>query len=373
MANLTSLVDRVRMELGDQGRSFVWTATGSGTNRYEMPYSPVLGSTLAIFVDGTDVSDYVTVEEHSGVITFDTAPTDYTPAVDASITVQGTYFRFFTDYELESITDAAVKEHLYNRTDSFGRALTVHNLPVVEEYPAALLATHHALYTLATDAAFDIDIQTPDGVSIPRSERYRQLMEMIRGRKEQYDTLCQALNIGLTRIETFTFRRISKTTNRYVPVYRPMEVDDLGQPERIYLPIPTYGGTVLPTASAVYDLVFTQGDNFTASLDFPFSLTNKTPKAQIRAFSGAGRVLAEVAVEITQVEEGKLEISLTKEQTEKLPTQAVWDLQLSDENDASITKTYITGDVYVKRQVTKDQPPESSVNWSPTGWENTYG
>jgi hypothetical protein len=356
------------MEIGDVGKSFVWKATATGTNRYEMPYSPVLGQTLAVFVDGEDVSDAVEVEEHSGVLTFDTVP-----AAGDVISAQGTFYRFFTEHELSQIVDASVRQHLYNRTDSYGRALTVDNLPVVEEHPASLLGSINALYTLATDASFDINIQTPDGVSIPRADRYRQLMDSIRARREQYDMLCEALNIGLTRVDVFTLRRISRTTNRYVPVYRPMEVDDRSQPIRIYLPIPTYGGTVFPTASAIYDLVFTQGDTFSAVLDFPFSLANKTAKAQIRSFTGADQILAEIDIDVANAEEGKLQISLTKEQTAKLPRRSVWDLQLSDDNDASITKTYITGDVFVNRQVTKDQPPMSSVNWSPTGWENPYG
>lgn len=361
MATLTSLVDRVRMELGDPGKSFVWTANATGTNRYEMPYSPVLGTALTVFVDGEDVTDAVTVEEHTGVLTFDAAPD-----ADATITAQGTYYRFFTDDELGQIVDSAVQEHLYNRTDAYGRALTVANLPVVEEHPASLLATHNALYTLATDASFDIDIQTPDGVSIPRSERYRQLMDMIRARKEQYDMLCQALNIGLTRIETFTLRRISKATNRYIPIYMPQEVDDRSRPQRIYLPIPTYGGSPIPTKAAQYDLVFTQGDSFSVILDFPFDVTAFTPRAQIRLYPESAARVAEIICTIEDGPLGKIKLSLTTEQTLRVPLRSYWDLQLTKD---SLTETYLQGSVFCKRQITKDVNNESNPNWSPTGWE----
>ena len=91
MATLTSIVDRVRMEIGDSGKSFVWQVSATGTDRYEVPYSPVDAVTLAVFVDGVDVSNSVDAEEHTGVITFDTAP-----AIGDSISVQGTYSRFFT-------------------------------------------------------------------------------------------------------------------------------------------------------------------------------------------------------------------------------------------------------------------------------------
>lgn len=361
MATLAGLVDRVRMEIGDAGKSFVWQTAATGTNRYEVPYSPVLGSTLAVFVDGVDVSNRVEVEEHTGVLTFDETPTE-----GALISVQGTYYRYFTDNELLQVTDAAVKEHLYNRADAFGRALTVDNLPAVEEYPAALLAATHALHTLATDAAFDIDIQTPDGVTVPRSERYRQLTDVIAQRKAQYDTLCEALNIGLTRIETFTFRRISKTTNRYVPVYMPQEVDDRTPAQRIYLPIPTYGGSPVPAKSAPYDLVFTQGDAYDVILDFPFSLQDYTARAQIRLYPESAAVVSEITCTPVDVAMGKLQLSLTSAQTEKIPLRGYWDLQLT-KND--LTETYLRGQVFCTRQVTKDTLAETDPNWSPTGWE----
>lgn len=363
MATLASLTDRVRMELGDPGKSFVWVAEATGTNRYELPYSPVDAATLQVFVDGADVSDYVEIEEHTGVLTFDSTPT-----LEDPITAQGTYYRYFTNAELEALVEAAVREHLNLRTDAYGRAMTVANLPVVEEYPAALLATIKALYTLATDASFDIDIQTPDGVSIPRSQRYRQLMEMIQSRREQYDQLCQALNIGLTRIETFTFRRISRATNRYVPIYMPQEVDDRTPPQRLFLPIPTYGASPVPSKAAQYDLVFTQGDTFEVVLDFPFSLVDYTPKAQIRLYPESAAKVAEITCTIEDVGMGKIKLSLTTEQTEKVPLRSFWDMQLTKDGH---TETYLQGSVFCKRQITKDVDSTSQPNWSPTGWEPT--
>ena len=348
MATLTGLVDRVRMEIGDTGRSFVWTATATATKRYDVPYSPVLGSTLAVFVNGVDKSQQVEVEEHTGVITF-----DVTPTTGAAISVQGTVYRFFTDAELMTLTDSAVKEHLYNRTDAFGRQLTIANTPPVEEYPISLLATVQALHTLATDASFDINISTPDGVSIPRSERYRQLMDMIRMRKEQYDELCKALNIGLTRIDVYTFRRISRSTNRYVPVYMPQEVEDRTAALRINLPIPTYGGTPVPTTSALYDIVFTQGDSYSAVLDFPFDITPYDPKAQVRLFAESQSLVVEFACAYEDALAGKLRISLTPAQTTKMPIKSIWDLQLVRRSDTTDVKTYMKGSVFVARQVTQ--------------------
>ena len=362
MASVESLRSRVRMELNDPPKSFVWGAEASGTQRYEMPYSPVDGASLAVFVDGADVSNDVEVEEHTGVLTFDSAPTE-----GDSISVAGTYYRYFTDSELNEFIDDAVRQHAHNRTDEFGRAITIANLPVIEDYPVSILATIQALYTLATDASFDIDISTPDGVGIPRSERYRQIMEMIQTRREQYNQLCQALNIGLNRIEVFTFRRISRRTNRYVPVYLPQEVDDRSKPTRAYLPIPTYGTPASPDPSGRYDIVLTQGDAFSVVLDFPFDLNAYTPLAQIRLYPESAAYAAQFEITEEDYAQGKLRISLTPDQTKGLPLRAYWDIQLTAKNDPENVKTYISGTVFAKRQISREQSPEG--NFSPTGWE----
>lgn len=363
MATVESLRTRVRGELNDQPKSFVWGVQASGAQRYEMPYSPVDGPSLAVFVDGTDVSNNVSVEEHTGVLTFDTPP-----SAGAEINVQGTYYRYFLDDELDQFVNTAYKQHAHNRQDEFGRIITLANLPVIEEYPVTILSTIQALYTLATDASFDIDISTPDGVGIPRSERYRQIMEMIAERRSQYDQLCQALNIGPFRIEVFTFRRISRMTNRYIPVYKPMEIDDRSKPERLYLPMPTYGAGVADEDSAGrHDLVFTQGDLFTIVLDFPFDVTGYEPLAQIRLYPESSVYAAQFTTEIEDGPLGKIRLTLDPAQTERLPLRAYWDIQLTEVNNSDNVRTYISGTVFVKRQVTKEQAPEG--NYSPTGWE----
>lgn len=362
MASVESLRSRVRMELNDPPKSFVWGATASGTQRYEMPYSPVDGASLAVFVDGVNVSDDVEVEEHTGVLTFDSSPT-----AGDEISVAGTYFRYFTDSELNLFVDNAVAQHAHTRTDEFGRAITLTNLPMIEDYPVAILSTIQALYTLATDASFDIDISTPDGVGIPRSERYRQIMEMITQRRDQYEKLCQALNIGLNRIEVFTFRRISRMTNRYVPVYLPQEVDDRSKPTRAFLPLPTYGTAPAPDASGRYDIVLTQGDSFSVVLDFPFDITGYTALAQIRLYPESAAYAAQFTVSEEDYSLGKLRISLSPEQTKRLSLRAYWDIQLTENNDPENVKTYIAGTVFCKRQISRDQAPAG--NFSPTGWE----
>jgi hypothetical protein len=284
------------MELADTPKFFTQTFKTTGTSSiYELDYAPVLATSLVITLDGDVVPDEpvvgnatsgVAVEETTGKLMF-----DFVPAADLDLVVTGTYFRFFTDKELESIVGDSFAMHTSGRTDTNGRSITLGRLGAIEEYPLALLGTINALYVLATDASFDIDISAPDGVNIPRSQRYRQLMELIEELKARYKELSMALNIGLYKIEVYTLRRISKRTNRYVPIYRPQEIDDRSRPVRVHLPMPTYGDVIVENDDAVFDFTAGQGATFSRTVTktlngVPLDLTGATAKMQLRSYYG---------------------------------------------------------------------------------------
>jgi len=337
MATTSDLASRLRSEIGDVGKTFVQTLTGDGTTkRFNLDYYPVLGSSLKILVGSVDVSSTSVVEEVPGVITLSSAP-----AAGATITVAGTYYRYFTDAEITNYINIAFLQHAGTATNAYGSRIVLSNLPTVEEYPVVLLAATLALFTLATDAAYDIDIQAPDGVSIPRAERYRQLMEIIQTRKEQYRELCNLLNIGLHRIEVATLRRNSTRTNRYVPVYKPQELDDGGRPQRLHVPIPNYMDQT-PQTVPTYDINLYRGDSFEVDLDFPFSLADYTFLAQIRAYSGAQLVLATFDIEITSIANGTATLTLTSDQTTELPARAMWDVQVIKQATRTLNTTAAT-------------------------------
>lgn len=337
MATTTDLASRLRSEIGDVGKTFVQTLTGDGTTkRFNLDYYPLLGSSLTILVGSANVSSTSVVEEVPGVITLSSAP-----ALGAVITVAGTYYRYFTDAEITNYVNIAFLQHAGTATTPYGSRVVLSNLPAVEEYPVILLATTLALFTLATDAAYDIDIQAPDGVSIPRAERYRQLMEIIQTRKEQYRELCNLLNIGLHRIEVATLRRNSTRTNRYVPVYKPQELDDGSRPQRLHVPIPNYMDQTISSVQT-YDLSLYRGDSFEVTIDFPFSLTDYSLLSQIRSYSGAMLVLATFNINITDVANGKATLSLTSDQTANLPSRARWDIQMTKKAVRTLNSTPAT-------------------------------
>jgi len=295
VATLTSLIDRVRLELGDTPKSFVTQFVSEGlTNRYKLNYSPVDASNVLIFKNGVNITDAAEVEETTGIVVLDDLPTQ-----DDEFTITGNYYRYFTTTELETIVSSAADQHAGTRPDTFGRKIVLDTLPPIEEYPVALYATTLALYTLATDASFDINIFAPDGVTIPRSERYRQLMEMIDARREQYRELCTQLGIGLYQIEVFSLRRISRMTNRYVPVYRPMEVDDKSYPMRVDLPMPSYGDREEPWPSAAEELTAFEGFAFNYVKTFTGDYTGKAWKANLLTQRGSLYVARQLDLVVT--------------------------------------------------------------------------
>jgi hypothetical protein len=354
MATLADLVARVRTELNDQPRQFTKSFTGDGTaTTFSLGIKPIDAATLYVKVGNTvqaNPANY-TVEAGVGVVHFVTAP-----ANNAVITVMGNVYRYFSDAELEYFVNTSLTQHFNNRTDAFGRQMTLALLPEVEVYPVAILSTVEALYALATDASFDIDIHAPDGVTIPKTQRYSQLMGLIGQRQEQYKNICSALNIGLWRIEMGVLRRVSRTTNKLVPVYMPQEIDDARKPERVYLQNDLTGRQPLPTTVGIYDLILEQGDNFSVTLDFPddTNFDDLVFKAQIRTYPGSPTLWGTMGVTVASPSLKKLTLSLTKEQTTVLPVRCAWDIQATSKSDSTFERTYLRGQVFVNQQVTLD-------------------
>jgi len=350
VATLSALASRLRAELGDTGRSIYETFTGDGINtRFKLSEAPVDGATLVIKVNGSDVSTDVTVEEATGLLILDTAP-----ANNSVITVTGTAFRYFTTSEICYYVSTAFTEHARTTVDSNGTHATLRTLPAVDEYPLVILASSLALYTLATDASFDIDIISPDGVSIPRSERFRQVMEIVQTRKDQYKELCSMLGVGLYRIEMGTLRRISRLTNRYIPVYLNQEIDDSSKPERVYLGSEIMGHSPMETTAQIYDILLYQGDSWSAEFDFPFDVTGLEFKAQIRTYPNAPATWATFTITTISTSEtlSKIEVSLPRLATDHLPPRAFWDLQATSLSDPTYEVTYIRGKVITTQEVT---------------------
>lgn len=347
MAVSSEIANRVRLELGDLPATFSESFVGDGASTvFNLAHYPLDLTTVVVRVNGTAVA--ASAEARTGRVVMGTAP-----AAGAVITVSGTHYRYFSPEDMSTFIDSAVETHINKRTDKFGRPITLATLPSVEVYPLSLMATVQCLWALATDASFDIDINTPDGVSVPRSERFRQLMDMIQSREAQYKELSAALGVGLYSIETFTFRRISKATGRYIPVFQPQEIDDLSRPTRIFLSMPSYGSDPLASSLATYDLTMVRGDAFSVTVDFDFDVSNYTVEAQIRTVPESPVVAAEFTIVKTDAPAGTVSLSLTPAQTRRMPPRAYWDLQVTNDSNPDDVRTLVGGIVASRAQVTR--------------------
>jgi hypothetical protein len=347
VATISSLVDRVRVELGDLPKSFVTQFMADGTtNRFKLHYSPLDSTTVVVYRNNVDISDECSVEESSGILVTETLPVD-----GDEFTVSGMYYRYFTGAELTQVITSAVDMHSAKHTDSLGRGITIETLPYIDEYPVVVYATALALYTLATDASFDINIFAPDGVTIPRSERYRQLLDMMNIRKAQYAELCAHLGIGLYSIDVFTLRRISKRTNRYVPIYKPQEVDDRSWPQRVNVPLPAYGDAQLPWPTEGGPLNAYQGIAYEEQISFTGDFTGKTIIARLLAQRGSVQVVRDFTLEVTTEDDENFvaNISLTAEETIRPPRRTHWQIASKDDVTGEIIEI-LGGDFFIQRR-----------------------
>jgi hypothetical protein len=347
MATTASLVSRVRLELGDMGKSFVTQFVADGTtNRFQLHYAPLDAAAVVVFRNGTNITTTSSIEESTGTLVTDVLPVD-----GDEFTVSGLYYRYFTDAELASLVDDAVLQHSSSGVDSLGRKMSILTLPANEEYPVAIYAVTLALYTLATDASFDIDISAPDGVSIPRAERYRQLMDMVSARQTQYRDLCVHLGIGMYKIDVFSLRRISKGTGRYVPVYKPQEVDDRSYPQRVDVPAPTYGDKPLAWQTQSDEFTAYQGRPFTINYEFEYATAGTTFTAVLLHQRGGRYAIQNFTATFVQISTGRWRatLSLTGDQTLRLAGRTYWSIQKVVDGDTFVEAEIKGGNFFTQR------------------------
>lgn len=242
----SDLLARMRRELGDLGAPFQDVFTGTNeSSRYDLSEGAIgYLSSVNLTHDGvtrplTEGVDYE-LEDVEGRILLLGGPL----AMGDILVVTGTAQGMFSLSELAAFAHDAELQHCNKRyttartKDSNGfikfvdTPVTLATLPEIEELPLTLLAVINALWSLATDAATDINIDTVEGTHVDRAQRFGQVMSMIDAVTARYHDICEQLNIGMWRIEMSTLRRVSRTTSRLVPIYRDREYDDYSFPVR---------------------------------------------------------------------------------------------------------------------------------------------
>jgi len=247
------LVRRTRIELGDPRQAFRSTMMCDGAvawfnlpkenisrDDFNIDIIPAGGGPLQALESGTDF----TLHTQEGQVQL-TAP----PAANSQVLFTGYAYSLFNDDDMTDYLRDAITWHCYNRSmreryrtpQGFiayrDTPMGLDNLPPVEEPLLAMRATVNLLWVLATDSSSDVNVQTAEGTTIDRGQRYSQIMNQIQALQARYEKDCAQVNGGPYRWETIRLRRVSKTTGRLVPLYKERDYDDFSYPSRLVPPI----------------------------------------------------------------------------------------------------------------------------------------
>lgn len=279
------------MLIQDTGIPFIATVVGDGiVTIFDLPVESISSTNpVTVTINGTVIPPSATpgwvLAYKYGVIEFATPP----PAGSA-IAIMGINYDYFDDDEVTQAVTDGFNLHVQDQSPlpAVDPGLGQIGIPGVEEYCVALLAAVELLWFRATDAAQEIDIHTPEGVTIPRSQRYAQLLQQINALQEEYKTICAALGVGLWRIQILWQRRVSYTTNRLVPLYQEQEYN-----------VPYTG--FLPTTAPVGASVTINGQYFTGATAVTFGGVPSTDytvnsDSQITAVVPVGAITGQIGV-----------------------------------------------------------------------------
>jgi hypothetical protein len=167
------------------------------------------------------------VNSHQGVLRLSSAA-----SFTDGISLTGIYYQWFLDEDLYFFIDMIIKEHMHHRG-----MLNESGIHGAEVEVIGIGALCLALQSLLTELSTDLDVVSPEGVNIPAHQRYSQVQQLLSYWQAKYDEKAAMLNVGLKRMETFDLRRVSKQTERLVPIYRPRELDHYTPPIRVRPPI----------------------------------------------------------------------------------------------------------------------------------------
>ena len=266
-----SITAKTRMVVQDYGRPFACNVVLQGvdgissSNVFDLPVESIsqTASPPTVVLNGQVVepgaTPFFVIDYKYGVISFMMPPPLLPNQTTGTLGVMGTTYDFFDDDEVAQAVSDAFAMHVADLEpmlyiDAQPGEMSI---PVVEEILVAYLAAVELLWFRATDAAQEVDVHTPEGVLIPRSQRYAQTIQQIQDLQAQYQTQAGALGVGLWRIQILNQRRVSYTTNRLVPIFREQEYN---QP---------YSG-FYPTAAAVGSIIDIFGKYFTGATAVTF-------------------------------------------------------------------------------------------------------
>jgi hypothetical protein len=227
MQTTADVADYARNLIRDFPRFFETTYSPLPAATVRLPHPLVASLEVRKIADGSEVTAF-SLDARNGVVKI------HEPAASSEgIYVLGYHMNWFLDEDLEFYAQTVLNEHLYSRSDVAGLS----DMHVEEQQLLGIGTVMYAYWALLTEFSTEIDVSTPEGMMIPASQRFQQVQSMFQYWKMKYDEMAAALDVGILKIEVKELRRVSRLTNRYVPVFRGREVDDPRPPVRLYPPI----------------------------------------------------------------------------------------------------------------------------------------
>lgn len=207
---------------------------------FEETHSPLTSPTIRLShplvtdivlrsIEDGGVDNNFRLDRRNGVIQLHD-PESLTPGIQ----IAGYHYEYFLEEDLEFFSEMIMAEFLHGRTDIDNWSQFMYE----EKNVGAMGTVSLALFSLMTELSTQIDVSTPEGMMIPAHMRFQQVQQMYQFWHQKFQEKASLLNIGLERIEVGVLRRVSRTTNRLVPVFRDREVDDPRPPIRVFPAIP---------------------------------------------------------------------------------------------------------------------------------------
>ena len=232
MSLVTDVGDAARVHLRDFPRYFEENFAPSAKSTLRLPHPLINGATLSVVDNAADADidgSLWGLDERNGLLKIPD-PSPYT----AGVTVQGHYYQWFLDADLYFFADFTINEAYAKQ----GGVPDENMMPPGHQEVLGIGTLVEALWSLMTEFSTDIDIQSPEGMSIPAHQRFTQVWQMLQYWQKRWEEQSSLLGLGLYAIEIFDLRRVSYMTGRFVPMYRDREVDDPRPPIRVFPPIP---------------------------------------------------------------------------------------------------------------------------------------
>jgi hypothetical protein len=229
VADLSTITEIARTYLRDFPKFFQTSFDVVGRT-YELGQINIDTSSLwvAVYTSSSGTASALTssqysIDERNGVLRLSS-----TYGANTKLLIEGYYYEWVTPTDLDFYAQRALEKHLHAIN------LQVYQLADVVINAIGIAAICECLWALMTEYSRDIDVLTSESIHIPASQRFRMVQTLLMQWEKEYERHATNLNIGFDRLEVFNLRRVSRTTNRLIPIYKQQEFGDYSPTERLW-------------------------------------------------------------------------------------------------------------------------------------------